>query len=313
MSNNLYAYQVRRYLLMSVDPVHIGAGGARLGRVDNSIIREPGTKLPKIPGTSLSGAIRAYAAYRNGTPDCAGQKSPHTKPEDCPVCYTFGVANDVDTGFRGTVSIGDARLLLFPVHSLQGPVWVTSTMTLNDAGFSSPPTPENTKALFSSAIQGAYLNLNWVMVEKGGNLKIKELPKEILEAVRSRIILVSEKLFSQVVNSGLEVRTSVSINPQTGAAEDKALFTYEAIPRATYFWMDIVEDDFRKDFPVTNEWHTPLDVVDAGLVWAEHLGVGGMGTRGFGRIHFRTPHDQNAGSASRTGCICHVAVPLLAQ
>jgi CRISPR/Cas system CSM-associated protein Csm3 (group 7 of RAMP superfamily) len=29
---------------------------------------------------------------------------------------------------------------------------------------------------------------------------------------------------------------------------------------------------------------TSADVVAAGLEWAEHLGIGGMGTRGFGRI-----------------------------
>jgi CRISPR-associated protein Cmr4 len=31
-------------------------------------------------------------------------------------------------------------------------------------------------------------------------------------------------------------------------------------------------------------WCKPDDVVFAGLEWAEYLGVGGMGTRGFGRI-----------------------------
>jgi CRISPR/Cas system CMR subunit Cmr4 (Cas7 group RAMP superfamily) len=57
-------YTPERYLLMTLDPLHVGAGGNRLGRVDLSIVREPGTKLPKIPGTSLHGAIRQYAAYR---------------------------------------------------------------------------------------------------------------------------------------------------------------------------------------------------------------------------------------------------------
>jgi CRISPR-associated protein Cmr4 len=51
-------YKHHRYLLMTLDPVHPGAGGYRLGRVDNSIAREPGTRLPKIPGSSLHGAAR---------------------------------------------------------------------------------------------------------------------------------------------------------------------------------------------------------------------------------------------------------------
>jgi CRISPR-associated protein Cmr4 len=60
-------YKKQRFFLLAVDPVHVGTGGYRLGRVDNSIVREPGTKVPKIPGTSLHGAIRSYAAslYEN--------------------------------------------------------------------------------------------------------------------------------------------------------------------------------------------------------------------------------------------------------
>ena len=48
----------QRYVLMCLDPLHVGTGGTRLGRVDMDIVREPGTRLPKIPGTSLGGAIR---------------------------------------------------------------------------------------------------------------------------------------------------------------------------------------------------------------------------------------------------------------
>jgi CRISPR-associated protein Cmr4 len=86
------------------------------------------------------------------------------------------------------------------------------------------------------------------------------------------------------------VRTSVSIDPETGAASDKALFTYEAIPRAAILWLEVVEDDFGRKFPNDHDkakelGHTrPLDVVTAGLKLTEMLGVGGMGTRGFGRV-----------------------------
>lgn len=49
------------------------------------------------------------------------------------------------------------------------------------------------------------------------------------------ICIVPDNLIAQIINSNLEVRTSVSIDPLTGAAKDKALFTSEAIPRATVF------------------------------------------------------------------------------
>ena len=357
------SFSTHRYLLMTTDPVHIGTGGMRLGRVDNSIVREPGTRLPKIPGTSLSGAIRSYAAFRYGKRTCAG-KDNHCGRPTCPICYTFGSVKKKEgseQSYSGVVSIGDARLLLFPVYSMIGPVWVTSPAALADFGIVGQSV-ESDEAKWNSKITSQkHLNLGWLMVKKNKDdwsipteLENKNLPGP----VSNRIVLISDKLFSQVVNSNLEVRTSVAINPETGAAEEGAIFTYEAIPRAAFLWMDAVLDDFRGAFPSTkklddwkktlegsdkqakknlvSKWHLwkkdnddekleesienalkwidddlehykkatmptpnrgwkndlqnaeqdgPQYMISAALDWAEHLGIGGMGTRGFGRVH----------------------------
>jgi len=37
------------YYGITLDPLHIGAGGYRLGRVDNTIIRDAASGLPKVP------------------------------------------------------------------------------------------------------------------------------------------------------------------------------------------------------------------------------------------------------------------------
>jgi CRISPR-associated protein Cmr4 len=320
------SYSVTRYLLTTVDPVHIGTGGSRLGRVDNSIMREPGTHLPKIPGTSLSGAVRQYAAYRYGKPQCAGQgtdqgqtQNGHCGQSTCPICYTFGTANNDGTGNSGVVSIGDARLLCFPVYSMQGPVWVTSPATLQDAGAGSVSVL-GAGALMGTDLTGDNINLGWLMVSKSGPMPaLAGIAANLPSVIVDRLVVVSDKLFSQVVNSNLEVRTSVSIDPFTGAAKKGALFTYEALPRATYLWFDLVADDYRQAFPtVDKQWQKPQDgdtagdnlggslsetwdsadqVFKAGLEWAAHLGVGGMGTRGFGRIRMvPPPPTQNQGS-----------------
>jgi CRISPR-associated protein Cmr4 len=368
--NKKQSFYIHRYLIQSIDPVHIGTGGMRLGRVDNSIVREPGTKLPKIPGTSLSGAIRSYAAYRYGKRDCAGQKG-HCSNATCPICYTFGSISgegNAQKSYAGVVSIGDARILLFPVYSMAGPIWVTSPSTLNDFGITGQSVSADGAKMSSGLVEHLNLNLGWLMVEKEGILKLNGLSSNLPTSITDRIVLISDKLFSHVVNSNLEVRTSVSINPKTGAAEEGALFTYEAIPRATFLWLDVVVDDYRDAFPAFNElekwkqtlttakenseesfkilqmnglmrnykylpkdiskeyttdylqnknkllqwiqdekpyyqnttlpdnnrWKnpkttdgtkdTPADVIAAGLEWTEHLGIGGMGTRGFGRI-----------------------------
>jgi CRISPR-associated protein Cmr4 len=76
------AYQpdVLRYYALALDPIHVGTGRMRLGRVDLSIVREPGTNLPKIPGTSLAGAARAYAAMQARAATAACMTAPSALP-----------------------------------------------------------------------------------------------------------------------------------------------------------------------------------------------------------------------------------------
>jgi CRISPR-associated protein Cmr4 len=312
----LYTHQ--RFVMMALDPVHIGAGGYRLGRVDNTIVREPGTNLPKIPGTSLAGAARSYASMRYGKPEAAGQhKRFKGEKEKCPIIYTFGTATESGGGQAGKVSIGDARILFFPVSSIAGPVWVCTRDALEDAGFEVKVKTNDGDTTDETAISNLdaakwdndNINLGWLMLKHISGLSITPPPPGDLKcqkewkAIENRIVLISQKLFPHVVNSNLEVRTSVAINPETGAAEDGALFTYEALPRASWLWFDTVQDDYIQkngSFPETDKqfkdgnensgellgekWKQPMDVVIAGLKLIEYLGIGGMGTRGFGRM-----------------------------
>ncbi len=301
-------YHLHHYLLLSLDPLHVGAGGYRLGRVDLSIVREPGTGVPKIPGTSLSGAARAYAAQRAGQPGCAGQgqsgagREGHCGRKDCPICYTFGSlysrdeeGKRIQRAHAGTVNLSDARLLFFPVATAAGPVWVTTLERLRAAGFPTEALAEpGAEEVLLTFERRDALNLGWLLLDPGAAGEIAP-PSESgwgetgqWQAIAGRMGVVREALFGQVVNANLEVRTSVSIDPLTGAAEEGALFTYEALPRATWLVGEIVVDNYRHDFP-TEEGRakgvgeTPLAVVETGLRLVEYLGIGGMGTRGFGR------------------------------
>lgn len=293
-------YEQRRYLLLALDPVHIGTGGYRLGRVDLSIAREPGTNLPKIPGTSLSGAVRSYAAMQYNKPDCAGQgqsgggRQEHCGNRSCPICYTFGFAKG-NGGYAGTVGLTDAQLLFFPVYSMAGPVWVSTAERLAQAGFSPSADAQASDKARTSLTNWDQdsLNLGWLLLSIEKNLQVTSPSgwgdnQNLWQAIKDRLVLVPEKLFAQVVNSNLEVRTSVSINPHTGAADDGALFTYEAIPRSAWLYFDVIEDDYRgSDTSAggtqSRTW-SPLGVVEKGLDMIQYLGVGGMGTRGFGRV-----------------------------
>jgi len=399
----------KKYYALTLDPVHVGTGGYSLGRVDNTITREPGTNLPKIPGSSLNGVTRAYTAmaiqsenhteigpdfkidynkYRNWKYrrpryqfvkdkdrikiesgkaivvttnsklqfkdekdkatyySCAGKGADdgegHCGQPDCPVCVAFGFSKS-DSSFQGLAQFFDGRILFFPVHSMVGPVWVTSPSVLESAGIKPSgnnqindwskfndelsKTKDKKKEEYfhtTSSQVNDHLNLGWIYLPKK-DIKIeeKDIPNSeswlgegedsisknltdlgISSRILERLVIVSDSLFPRIVNDNLEVRTSVAIDPATGAAEDGALFTYEAIPRATIIWFEVVYNKpeyFHIKVPATNGtdlidkeikhekengngWTWIMDNVEKGLSLIEHLGIGGMGTRGMGRV-----------------------------
>jgi CRISPR-associated protein Cmr4 len=274
----------------------------RLGRVDMSIVREPGTNVPKIPGTSLAGAARTYAAMQeNGKyPHCAGQGQPqgnykgHCGQPDCPICVTFGFSKGNEASFQGLAQFSDARLVFFPVHSLAGPVWATCQDALRDAGMQQPPemNDDGKVRVASGVTVTGHLNLGWLMLNVAGNdFSLDGQLNGVPDDIKNRAVLVSNKLFSHIVNDNLEVRTSVSIDPQTGAAAEGALFTYEAIPRASVLYFDVIVADPRfyqvnSQQPLNNNGgkQKVIETIQKGLALFETLGVGGMNTRGMGRV-----------------------------
>ncbi len=318
------AYGKFTILGMAIDPVHVGTGGARLGRVDLSIVRDPVTRVPKIPGSSLAGVCRSYAAMHfeeqrlgsqqqgagQGTrskpyfPDCAGQGQPdkagkggHCGQADCPICTVFGFARGPGGGFAGLAAFSDAHLLLFPVATREGPVWVTCPDALRNLGQHVQGDLEDT--IHQQNGNTEPLNLGWLLLKRRNALP-NDAPWPTLKNVPGYIsnhpAIVSDKLFAHIVNSNLEVRTSVSINPETGAAEEGALFSYEALPRATVLVWDVVCKN-PQHFQVGGKAVSAkvngqtidapekvIEVVKFAHRYLEHLGIGGMGTRGMGRI-----------------------------
>ena len=322
------------YVLESLDPIHIGTGEFRLGRVDNTIVREPGTNLPKIPGSSIGGVARAYTAMwvdkylwkdKEETRSCAGKGGEdgmkHCGSNQCPVCTTYGFSRGKQS-FQGLAQFGDARILFFPVYSVAGPVWVTCPGSLEDAGIQGTDWPEWNKKLDgggspSLAVAGSAnlpdpLNLGWLYLPHHpeklpaaaewklqlGDQTAVLGETQYLKAAAERLVLVSDSVFSILVEDQLEVRTSVSISPDTGAAESGALFTSEAIPRACFLFFPVTYLDpklFRvpvnggfKPVPVQRDGvdATTDDIVNdvkSGLGMLELLGVGGINTRGMGR------------------------------
>jgi len=291
---------------LALDPVHVGSGGSRLGRVDNTIVRDPVTRIPKIPGSSFAGVYRTYAAMAissGGPLKCVGQgqrradgSGGHCGRPDCPICTVFGFARGNNGGFTGLAAFSDGHVLLFPVATRQGPLWVTSPIALRviEKLRDFPEVTEHAVYLRQSAPQP--LNLGWLMLPV---MAAADDWPEIFETIAglgvpgciaARIGIISDRLFTHVVNSNLEVRTSVAINPASGAAEEGQLFIYEALPRGTVLVWEVTCRNpvhFRID---SGEVAAVKNVDDVHVVvssahpYLEHLGIGGMGTRGMGRL-----------------------------
>ena len=90
--------------LYSVTPVHAGSG-AELSVIDLPIQRERHTGFPVIWGQSLKGVLRKEYEAK------AGKEK--TK-------IIFGPDTDKAHEHAGAISVGDAKVLLFPVRSLKG-------------------------------------------------------------------------------------------------------------------------------------------------------------------------------------------------
>jgi CRISPR-associated protein Cmr4 len=160
-------------------------------------------------------------------------------------------------------------------------------------------------AVYRGQEGGRPLNLGWLLLpvrslsgwqQVQTGLTSLGVPDEISR----RLGVLPDKLFAHVVNSNLEVRTSVAIDPATGAAEEGALFSYEALPRTTVLcWQVTCKNPahFRVGssevaFAGAGQQVTIEDVhgvVADAHPYLEHLGIGGMGTRGMGRLRVLRP------------------------
>jgi CRISPR-associated protein Csm3 len=108
---NLYGRVIITANIKALTGLHIGGSGTGLeiGGVDKAVIRNPLTKQPYIPGSSLRGKMRSQTEKRLGKPqnNKIAQVTIHTcKTEGeysanggCVVCHVFGVPAEI--GYSG--------------------------------------------------------------------------------------------------------------------------------------------------------------------------------------------------------------------
>ena len=91
--------------------LHIGAGNDKveIGGMDNPIIRNPLTREPYIPGSSIKGKMRSLMEWKlDKLKNTGGKVCSCGKPE-CEICRVFGSAN---TRSEGAKDRGPTRLIV---------------------------------------------------------------------------------------------------------------------------------------------------------------------------------------------------------
>lgn len=249
--------------------LHAGTGRG-LGGVDLPIQRERVTNYPIIQSSSLKGRLRAAIRERKDWKD--------DNPE---LLAIFGKAEGEGKSYAGAVSIGDARLLLFPVRSLMGVfAWVTSRDVLSrfirdtrlagfDLGWQLPPEPDKDKNECWAAPDSAVETDGKVTLEEFTyTIKMNAEARENLESIGEwlarnalpqaadeyaywreslpkHLVILRREDFRDFALYGTEVTTHIKLVPDTKTVQTGALWTVESLPTDTLLYAPLVIADSR--------------------------------------------------------------------
>lgn len=262
--------------LYAETPIHPGAGSG-VSYVDLPVQRESFTGMPIIQSSGLKGSLREYFEVKYG-------KTDKEKIET-----VFGPSPDTTgSDYAGALSIGEAKILLFPIASLYGVfAYITCPLVLQrfkrDLSFIiNSATPinnvniqlseekkilipnesiiaENGKAVFNEFEFDATTDNNVEAIAEFFKENIfpqKEEYKPWKDEFHKRFAIVHNNVFRDFVQIGTEIVTRNRIDNVTGVVEEGGLWTEEFIPSETIFYSIILANKPFKENP-------PQDLKDA--------------------------------------------------
>lgn len=241
----MYQRQIAAFLY-AVSPVHLGAGSAT-GLIDNPIQRERHTNHPSFAGSGIKGAVRHSFEQLTG--------------DGALINALFGPPSGDSDLYAGSVSFGDAQLVVLPVRSLKGGyVYATCPQALARAqrmlalvglaaGWRLPAVADGHCVLGNEALRSrGKLHLEAFEYEPqdatedtaalsliGSWLAQRALPDGEAHAwfrdkLQSDLVLLSDTDFGYFAENAMLVEPHVRINEQTGTADSGGLFYTENLP-----------------------------------------------------------------------------------
>ena len=275
-------------IMYAVTPCHAGSGSA-LGVVDLPIQRERHTNWPMIQASGVKGAFRAnFDRFKNNiSEESRGEIYEFEKLTDS----VFGTSEG--TGYAGSLSIGDARILAFPMRSSAAPfVWITCPAVLkrlqkdlkiaNLKDFDA----SNYSVNESEAINlGSEVLNNAILIEEYEVkvTKTEELPDSIKDYFKeaTRLLLVSDEVFNYGVSNCTQIMAQIKIDSKTGTTADGSLRYQEELPSDTIMYTMIHWGDTKN----STEEKLKAEIIKKFItkeVIAQHIQIAGDETCGRG-------------------------------
>jgi CRISPR-associated protein Cmr4 len=293
--------------LYTETPLHAGAGSG-LSSIDLPIQRERATQYPMIQGSGVKGKLRASLEDREGLTE--------EQKERINIVFGPSAINGAGSDYAGALIAGDARLLLFPVRSLNGVFAYTTSYDVlsrfkrdmergqNKALNWNVPTPAQDTVLVTQKSE-VHSNNTIVLEEFSFDTKSSSDVDTIAEwlatnalpnlgdywsnKLRTSLAILPNDVFRDFALYATEVITRVSIDRKTKTAVGKALWTEEHLPTDTLLYVPLYANKGRKKDASMTEQDVMAEVATLNSTCIQ---LGGDETVGRGLVHIRLENGQ---------------------
>ncbi len=272
--------------MYAVTPCHAGSGSST-GVVDLPIQRERHTNWPMIQASGIKGAMRAhFDRFKE-----AIKEKPEQEQFESLTQIIFGTSETGDGGHAGALSVGDARILAYPMRSNAAPfVWITCPAALKrlnrdlamagkeQLDLSCLSGVDQEKALWCS---GPFKEGERILLE---DMEVTATASADLGAAflkdAERLMIVSDQVFDYGVSHCTQVMAQITIDQGTGTTKKGSLRYQEELPSDTLMYSVIFWGDSRDEAQTCRQETICRYITEE--VMPDHLQVGGDETLGRG-------------------------------
>jgi CRISPR-associated protein Cmr4 len=247
--------------------LHAGVGST-VSAIDLPIQRERTTQFPIVQGSGIKGALRNHVPKVGVTEKTRNGDEKKVLKDNKETRAFFGDTYEVEVeeldengnkkkkqvSFAGAISVGDARIVLFPVRSLNGVfAYTTCAAVLARVARDVPGFPaldqsvQGENALVTS--KSAVVASGKAVLEEfsftcAANARVDEIAKWLAQnafpsapayeywrkKVQDSLIVLSDESFRDFVQNSTEIVTRVRLNRETKTVDSSGLWTQEALP-----------------------------------------------------------------------------------